>query len=440
MHRPRAVLILIGSLALVGIGAATAAASTPAAKAPATEPAMTTQGDQVVVNGVVPYKDGWVAVGLDSKGDNDTELAVWTAKGTPPGKWSRVPDDAFDGDLPVSLEPDSDGLTTNTQLDAVEPSSEHGIVAAGYAVQTKSGLRSQATPIAVTSDDAVTWHVVDMEDNPDLDASPTGITFQNGTFVVGGSVQPHDSSGTSDTRPAAWYSDDGGATWTDADGLSDTVTTEGGILAVGRSGGSSPVFVGVGSTSDTDGTKHAAVWSSDDGATWTREADQSSFGSGAKYQQEMQSVAGVSDNGFVAVGDESKNGTSNINGTQLTFITPSHVVVWRSTDGVNWTRNKVNDPAFASGDKARTSVTPLGVQTGRGYYVVVGYAEKPENKDTSPHVRAWSSVDLKHWETLDFGSGTASVDGQARAVETQGKYYEVVGVIGSDGNVWDGKY
>ncbi len=113
------------------------------------------------------------------------------------------------------------------------------------------------------------------------------------------------------------------------------------------------------------------------------EAEQSSFGSGAKYQQEMQSVAGVSDNGFVAVGDESKNGTSTINGTQLTFITPSHVVVWRSTDGVNWTRNKVNDPTFASGDKTRTSVTPLGVQTGRGYYIVVGYAEKPENKKTS---------------------------------------------------------
>ena len=185
---------------------------------------------------------------------------------------------------------------------------------------------------------------------------------------------------------------------------------------------------------------HAAVWSSDDGATWTREADQSSFGSGAKFQQVMESVAGVSDNGFVAVGEESKNGTSNINGTQLTFITPNHVVVWRSTDGVNWTRNKVNDPAFASGDKTRPSVTPLGVQAGRGYYVVVGYAEKAENKDTSPRVRAWSSVDLKRWETLDFGQGTDAVDGQARVVETQAKYYEVVGDIGNDGNVWDGKY
>jgi hypothetical protein len=128
----------------------------------------------------VPYKDGWVAVGLDTKSD-------------------------------------------------VEPSSEHGIVAAGFAVQTSADARSQAAPIAVTSDDAVTWHFVNMENNADFEASPTGVTFQSGTFVVEGSVQPHNSSGSDDTRPAAWYSDDGGA-------------------------------------------------------TWTREADQSSFGSGAKYQ------------------------------------------------------------------------------------------------------------------------------------------------------------
>jgi hypothetical protein len=437
MRRPRTVVILLCSLALVGIGAATATASTPTAKAPVTEPAMRTQGDQAVVNGVAPFKDMWVAVGYDSKGD-DEELAIWTAQGTPPGKWSRVPDDAFDGDLGVSLDADSSGVKTTTLLSSVYGQADQA-VAAGYALQVHpDGGTSQTIPIAVTSDDGVSWHVNAVERSTDFNASGTCITYQSGTFVMGGSQQPADDSGSDGMVPAVWYSDDG-ATWTTADGLADSVTTSGAVNAVGRSAGNSPVFVAVGVTGDTDGTQHPAVWSSDDGATWTREPDSEAFGSGKTYQQEMDSVVGLSDNGFIAVGKESKNGTSIINGQALTFITPSHVVVWRSPDGLTWTRDKRNDPDFASGDKARPSVSASSIEAGEDFYVIVGYAEKAENKDTSPRVRAWSSTDAKKWEPLDFGSGTAAVDGQARAVETKGKYYEVVGVIGKNGNVWDGK-
>jgi hypothetical protein len=425
-------VVLACIFAIVLVGAATAGAATRAAKAPATEPAMQTRGDGVEVNAVAPFHHMWVAVGSDSKGDA-SELAIWTAQGTPPGKWSRVPDDAFDGDLAVSLDADSSGITTNTVLAGVYGSADDGAVAVGTAVQTSSeGGSSQTVPIAVTSDDGVSWHVVAMENAPDVNGTPEGVTFQNGRFVAGGYQAPADGSDSGD-RPAVWYSDDG-ATWSDADGLSDSVTTAGLIEGVARSGGSSPVYVAVGSSTDTDGEQHGAVWTSDDGAAWTREPEQAAFGSGKQYLQRMISVIGLN-KGFMAVGAESKNGSTNAG---IAFITPDHLVVWRSTDGLNWTRNKRDDPQFASGDKARPSVTPAGVDAGAGYHVIVGRAEKAENKDTSPRVRAWSSTDGVHWDALKFGAGTDAVTGEARAVSTAGKYYEVVGVLGKDGNVWDG--
>ena len=431
-------LVVLPALFVTAVSAtATGAAPAKVTKQPQGEPAMSGTTGQRVVNGVTNFGKGFVAVGYEADSAGHSRAAIWTIA-KPSATYTRVPDSAFTGDFLVYPGVGDNGRINVSLISAVT-SSDNALVGGGDVRQLvpQSDGSLGATPqypAAYYSQDGQTWQTVVLPVPGDDEGLVVSVTFQSGRWIAAGSVSSGDGNSSAIAHPAVWYSDDG-TTWNIASGVTDSVSTNGGIQGVAAAGPrASPKFVAVGGfdvVTDAGTERSGAVWTSDDGATWTRVPTNAAFGEGDGVDESMDAVAAVGDSdGFIAVGEESK--------TSSLFIAPKTAVIWHSKDGVEWTRSNSGAKQFATGDKSRNSTTLNAVALGDGYYVLTGLVEKTTNKDTQPRFRGWTSVDGKKWDRLVVDDRTDTVDSEGRGVATSGKHYQIVGTVMNNGNDWAG--
>jgi hypothetical protein len=230
---------------------------------------------------VMALDRGFVAVGNDSSG-GDFDAAVWTS---PDGvEWSRVPHDeeVFGGD-------------GNQQMDSIAAAAS-GLVAVGL-----EKIDNDTDAAVWTSPDGVVWSRVPHDEavfgGGDVQKTMSVAAWESGFVAVG-----MDLSG-GDFDAAVWTSPDG-VVWSrvphdeavfggDANQqMDEVVITESGFVVVGLE--------------STGEDWDAAVWTSPDGAVWSRVPhDEVVFGGDAN-QQVLSVVAAES--GVVAVGDEESGG------------------------------------------------------------------------------------------------------------------------------------
>ena len=281
---------------------------------------------------------GLVAVGWDGLGV-DYDAAVWTS---PDGvTWSRVPHNeaVFGG-------PDVQAMWSVTV-------GGPGLVAVGW-----DGLGADYDAAVWTSPDGIIWsRVSDDEagfDGPGLQAL-FGVTAGGPGVVAVGSAE----SGDDDDDAAVWTSPDG-ITWSR---VADDKAVFGGTGAqqMVRVTVGGPGLVAVGSAESGD-DDNAAVWTSPDGVTWSRVADDKAVFGGTGAQKILDVTAGRP--GLVAVGRDRLGDDDN-------------AAVWTSPDGVTWSRVPHNEAVLGGAGRQTMAAVTVG---GPGF-VAVGFDQSGDDRD-----------------------------------------------------------
>ena len=207
-------------------------------------------------------------------------------------------------------------------------------------------------------------------------AAPPAATSRDTAGIPDGAAEP-DLTG----RPAAWRSDDAGATWVPAwtappgagaPGAVDGVTAApgGGLVAVGWGAATAPAGAGAGGARVVS---HATVWRSPgDPGAWAAVA-----ATGLDSAAALHDVAPDGAGGLVAVGwdraDDPRDGDAG---------------VWRSADGVAWRRT----PAATLGGAGRQELHRI-VRLPDGRWLALG--RQLRGALLAPAV--WTSPDLAAW-------------------------------------------
>lgn len=211
---------------------------------------------------------------------------------------------------------------------------------------------------------------------PESGASPSAITEVGERFIVTGS----DLDG-----PAAWYSDDGGATWQRATILG---TGDGQApMALGMVVGDPDRLLSLGwlNVGANDADRRSVLWASTDlGVTWERVADEA-------VPPRLHDLA-AGGPGYVAVGN------ANPANAGLPDVDPPHAGVWLSPDGREWERIPDQD-AFR-----QSSMRAIAVRD--GLLVAVG-SHRVEGDDV-PAV--WRSSDGRQWSRVELSQGPGAVE------------------------------
>jgi hypothetical protein len=426
----RATIVALVAGAMVVTGAAHGDAATRAAKSPQPTAGFESAfNGPLLVGGVAESGKGFVAVGYEQDSSAHRHAVVWT-EAKAGDDWTRLADDAFADGNPIG--PDDNGQVVETAMHTVAVGAD-GMVAGGdyqlkFEDESNGSTSTTILPAVWFSADGSGWSRAELSPP---EGSGTGqvisVTQRDGRFVAVGIVGDTDLGSDAD-RAAAWYSDDG-TTWTNAPSITESSSGRANASSVAAAGsGVSPQYVAVGSAIDESGDgQSAAVWVSDDGATWSQVAEQPAFGTTSKLNQAMRSVIAVGDDAsFKAVGDEAPNEKN----------AASRAVLWQSDDGTTWTRS-TTPKAFAPNVKKLTSTAPFTVAVGPGYYVVGGYQSRPGDVGAQP--RAWYSTDFERWTRLTFNDGSGQAGGGIFGADTNGKDYVFVGRLGANGNTWDGE-
>jgi hypothetical protein len=237
--------------------------------------------------------------------------------------------------------------------------------------------------------------------------------------------------------------------------MNSVVALESGFLAVGSDGDEPWQFPDDSQSGPSE--THAAVWRSDDGINWVRVPHVDAFseaGGGAV----MNDVA-LGGSGLVAVG--------LVYGQVEPFATyrwgtedpsePSDVdidvdaAVWRSSDGVSWSRVHAEDEAFG-GDTIRQSMIavtaggPGFVAVGQEGFNILGYDEwtptSGNNTDGRDHVAdnvaaVWTSPDGEAWTRVASEPSMAHSGGEVTGWATMfdiAPYAQGLVAVGRD--VW----
>ena len=229
-----------------------------------------------------------------------------------------------------------------------------------------------ARGLILDSDDGVTWQ--------------EQLRGRKGEYLGGLAVGPTGvlAMGSIGRRPATWTSPDG-LTWTvhpkafpaapdgsgfdeDIVSVTDVVATDDGWLAVGRRDPACQF------NCDLDPIR-AYLWTSGDGAHWTRVADRKAFHGGG-----MEAVA-RGDDGYVAAG-----------------LANGHAAIWTSSDGSKWSRVP-DDPIF-HGPKDMWAAE-VDVAERDGIIVVT----TTFGSQDAARVRAWWSTDGRSWSKASVEHG-----------------------------------
>ena len=151
-------------------------------------------------------------------------------------------------------------------------------------------------------------------------------------------------------------------------------------------------LVGIGSATIEDDPS-AAVWTSTNGSSWTRVPHDESLFGGASSQGMHAGI--YFNNSFVAVGFDYAIGDQ------------ATAVVWRSPDGVSWTRVANDEAVFGGTD----SQIMLAVTAGGPGLVAVGWDQSGGESDgavwTSPDGISWTRI--PHDEALFGGAGRQTI-------------------------------
>ena len=232
---------------------------------------------------------GFVAVGWDQLA-GDVDGAIWTSLDGQ--EWELVSDDSLGGD----------GEQSVLRAIAFELNGETRLVAVGSS--TEGGQRRAAV---WTSPNGTDW---------DLVRDPTGVfsggeirdirTYPDGLIAVGSDSRSGDRDG------AVWISEDA-QEWQRMDasevlgGRGEQVITR--VLAPGVTRDGVPFFMAGGYTTGTEGadagSKNAAIWYSDDGASWTLEDGEDELGGVGEQEISSLTILGPR---FIAVGSTDFSG------------------------------------------------------------------------------------------------------------------------------------
>jgi len=361
-------VLLVVAFTLAACSAATVSSATLTwSRVPHDEAVFGGEGDQVMMNGVTAGGPGLVAVGSDSQLGGSA--AVWTS---PNGiTWYRVPHDeaVFGGD----------GSQVMNAVTAGGP----GLVAVGY-----SGPEGESDAAVWTSPDGDTWSRVPHDEAV---FGGKGPVIMNSVTVGGPGLVAVGSAGPMTPQEAV------AAVWTSQDGViwsrvphDEAVFGGRGNLFMNSAAAGGPGLVAVGGTHNWQTGDPAPVWTSSDGITWSRVADDETVFPGAGPEGVSSVTAGGP--GLVAVGQgDSPTGDEDV------------AVVWTSPDGITWSRVSHDEAVFGGeGDQIMNSVTV----SEPGLLVAVGTVMGPE----SIHSIAWTSPDGISWSRVSgdedaFGEG-----------------------------------
>lgn len=209
-------------------------------------------------------------------------------------------------------------------------------------------------------------------------------------------------TGSDQDRPAAWYSDDQGATWSRASIGDDGDQIPRGL---GTVAGDSDLLLSAGWVhlgGGNDANRRSVLWASTDlGATWERIE-----GDGAPPRIHDLVAGGP---GFVAVGN------ANPSNSGLPDLESPHAAIWLSTDGQNWEQLP---------DEGSLQLSRIEAITERdGRLVAVG----SHGFDEYVLPAVWTSLDGREWSREDLSDSM----GAANAVATGPRGFVIVGISGT---------
>ncbi len=191
------------------------------------------------------------------------------------------------------------------------------------------------------------------------------------------------------------FASDDGITWTRL-AETDPALTTGSVLIYGITEGG-PGLVAVGMSCDDNAFPCESgdlptVWSSVNGASWTRSVVDPDVGSGA-----LQDVV-KTDHRLVAAGWALEPDAGE--------VARSHLTVWLSSDGLSWSREWTGDSVALGEDWLPGEAIGALASGSDGLIVGVGSAR---NEDGLRDAAVWISTDAHNWERIDptspaFGS------------------------------------
>lgn len=216
---------------------------------------------------------------------------------------------------------------------------------------------------------------------------------QTDTGLVAAGFDPGDDN----RQNGVIFMSDDGVTWTRL-GEEDPALDEGAVLMYGvTQGGPGLVAVGMGCADDSAPCPaHPTVWTSVDGTTWTRTADDDEVFAGSGGA--LFDVITLGD-GLITVG-----GVVDTPAEGEFYLVP---VIFRSTDGVEWVEVLRGDRVVPGEQNAGINALAIGDD---GLVVAVGAAA---NSEGAPVAAVWTSLDGIVWTRADL-------DAPAFAGETPG--------------------
>jgi hypothetical protein len=375
---------------LVSVGAASVALPQPAAFAASGTVALGGPGTQSI-EAVTPVAGGFLAVGSSSG-----VAAAWYGNATG-ALWKRLsaPETlAFPGQPGSS----ASGLATGDT---------GTVVSVGYEIESPVHPKPGGYPT-----DALFWRAANGRDlrlvtkqshEGDDSYRADAATFGDGVFAAVGNREVP-SGKQSCGAPVAWYSKDDGRSWTDAD-LPIPNGAGGSVHAVTWSSGFG--FVAVGETFDTRCDSHAtgALWTSDDGETWTASTS---------------APDGYSLRGIAATGDR----VVVVGSGQNDEASPCYATYWSSEDLTSW---KSTDP---DATQRANGVTALANDS----FVAVGTTC---SNTTPAHAVAYTSTNGNHWTLAYRDKASRTGITEMIAVAPKGaRGYVIVGTQRNNGTAW----
>jgi Protein kinase domain len=346
----------------------------------------------------------------------------------------------FPTDILWDRVPDSGGFLGGPGRQVINraTSSDSRVVAVGFD-QSTSGVDAAVW----VSSDGLDWvRPVPSTIGGPGDQVMNGVTYSGSQFVAVGT-----NSAVPDLLKAAvWRSPDGNA-WKSDRQLGALATTDYGH-AINKVIEANGALVAVGWDSRL-GDKDAAVWRST-GSGWTKEPVPH-----ARFGQEMWAVTPYGSNGFAAVGEDSGNAAAwtSLDGEtwqevsrrslrepgqqvmKSVVVTPSGLVavgrdgtalgantdaaVWRSQDGVHWTR--VTDAHLARAGHQELT----GVITFRSGLIAFG----EDNRNGDLDAAIWLSADGVHWQR---GGSHAFSEPGSQEIKSLLVYHQQFVAVGTD--------
>ena len=351
----------------------------------------------LVVVGLVVVADG-------NSGDEDVgdvaidptsgfdEVESFSSRG-----WSRVPDDEtfFGGsgpDLPRSM-----------MRDVTIAGAGPGLVAVGGTGGFSVVVDSDSDATVWTSPDGIDWSRVPHDEAMFGGGVMKAVAATEDSLVAVGAAATTSEVATLSDLPhidpwirsvvAARPADSDAAVWTSTDGATwsrvphDEDVFGGAHMQDITAGGPGLVAVGA---ADSD----AAVWTSTDGTTWSRVPHDDAIFGGAG-QQSMASVT-VGGPGLVAVGVDGEFVDGGFDDRR------SNAAVWTSTDGISWSRVPHDEAIFGSPGVQGINVMSSVTAGGPGLVAVGGFASGRADGVGNSRAGAvvWTSVDGIMWSRV----------------------------------------